>query len=152
MHLCWTRMCTYRPFCMYRPIHDTCVALKNHQLQWMSWVEARVSIVFMCFLVHFRTLASSLKSFEMFGAHEKFFGSFWNHCQNHIHIHPPGIHKWWIWCLFQWKYPCYGFHGWQLIIMRSGRAMGHSNGGISRSFGPRWNGKNETVQHACCNL
>ena len=126
------------------------VALRNHTaVNVMSWspclANFKISPCFKCFyvfLVHFPTLASSLKSFEMFGAHQKFFESFWNHCQNHIHhIHPPGIHKWWISCLFQWKYPCYGFHGWQSIIMRSGRVMGHSNGVISRSFGPCWNEK-----------
>ena len=81
-------------------------------------------------LLDFPKLASSiLKSFEFLVLMKRSLKVSGIH-----HLCPPGIHKWWISCLFQWKYPCHGFHGWQSIIMRFGLVVGHSNGGISKSF------------------
>ena len=111
MHLIWTRICAYR---LYRPMHDACVCC----------VEKSI-----------------VKSIEMFGAHGKFFESFWNHSRNHIHIYPSSLSarnpRVMDLLSLPMEVPMPRIP-WMAInhhdIMRPGRVLGHSNGGISKSF------------------
>ena len=99
------------------------VALRNHKLLWMSWVEAHGFPTLRFFKASIINSEVNWNVWCSWKVLWKFLESFpESYPYIYIYIHhicPSGIHEWWISCLFQWKYPCHGFHGWQSIIMTS---------------------------------